>query len=230
MQSDGNLVLYNLYDGHARWATGTEGNSGDFAVFQGDGNFVVYSSSGSPLWNSHTYTYSGLTLNMQSDGNAVIYQGSQPLWATDTANNEINCWPSNGCSLGEFVYAFLQIPPTAPLTGVNAPTTAANTYAMSKWEQQEGDPIQSNPLDTAKPEPGSYSYNSAGVQVYVNADGESADYWGIDGTDSTLYNGLYANILSVLRNPVNNPSQQCVNLSNAVGNSKWGTGNFSDLC
>ena len=102
---------------------------------------------------------------------------------------------------------------------------------MSKWEEQEGDPIQSNPLDTTKPEPGSYSWNSAGVQVYVNADGESADYWGIDGTDSTLlYPNEYPGILSTLRNPVNNPSQQCVNLSNAVGSSPWGTGYFSGLC
>jgi hypothetical protein len=228
MQSDGNLVRYNLYDGHERLATSTEGNQGDVAVFQTDGNFVVYSSSGQPLWNSPTYTYSGLTL--QDDGNAVIYQGSSPLWATDTANDESNCWPSNACVPSEFIYAFLGIPPTAPLTGVNAPTTQANTYAMSKWEEQEGSEIQSNPLDTTKQEPGSYNWNSARVQVYVHADGESADYWGIDATDSTLYLPDYSNILSVLRNPVNSPSQQCVDLANAVRNSPWGTGTFSDLC
>lgn len=232
MQGDGNLVLYDLSTGVARWATGTEGNSGNFAVFQTDGNLVVYSSSGQALWSSHTYPYSGMTLNMQDDGNLVIYQGSSPLWASDTANNEMNCWPSNSCSPGEFIYAFLQIPPTAPLTGVNAPTITSNTFAMAKWEAAEGSQIQSNPLDVTQVEPGSYNYNTSNVQVYMNSGGQSADYWGIDATDATFYGsvGNYGPILNVLRNPVNNEYQQCLDLASAVGNSQWGTGDFSAVC
>ncbi|ACU53870.1 Curculin domain protein (mannose-binding) lectin [Acidimicrobium ferrooxidans DSM 10331] len=232
MQGDGNFVLYNLYNGQALWATGTEEHSGAYAVFQNDGNLVVY-FNGTALWDSHTYTYSGLTLTMQNDGNAVIYQGTQPLWATDTAANELDCWPSNNCTPGLFIYAYLQFPPTAPLQGVNAPTTGANTFAMSKWEQQEDSVIQSNPLDTTQKEPGSYTLkgNSANVQVYTNSDGESADYWGIDAFDQTIsYLPYYGPIISVLRNPVNSPYQQCVNLANAVSSTLWGTINFSDLC
>lgn len=48
MQSDGNLVLYR--DGVARWSTGTWGNPGARLVLQPDGNLVVYSAAGAPLW------------------------------------------------------------------------------------------------------------------------------------------------------------------------------------
>ncbi len=97
-----------------------------------------------------------------------------------------------------------------PLTGVNAPTTAANTYDLSKWEQQEGDPIQSNPLAATQPEPGSRNWGSVGVEVYVNAGCESADYSGVDGADTTSYGTRtnYGSILSTLRAPVNSPCQQ----------------------
>lgn len=61
MQADGNLVLYELPLGYSsplarvkEWATGTQGNRGAWAVMQGDGNFVVYSSTGTPLWNTGT--------------------------------------------------------------------------------------------------------------------------------------------------------------------------------
>ncbi len=234
MQGDGNLVLYITSTATALWVSGTSGNSGAYAAFQTDGNLVVYSSGGSALWASHTYTYSGLTLSMQDDGNLVIYSGSSALWATNTASNEIDCWPSNGCYKSEFNIAYLGIPPEAPLYGVNGPFRDTNAFAMSVWDQAEGSSIQSNPLDTTQIEPGSYTLggNTAGVQVYVNANGESADYWGIDAADTTFYGAIgdYGPILTVLRNPLNDPYQQCVNLATAVGNSGWGTKNFSNLC
>ena len=54
------------------------------------------------------------------------------------------------------------------------------SYAMSKREEQEGDSMQSNTLDITQAEPGSYQYNTSGVRVCVNTDGEPADHWGID--------------------------------------------------
>ena len=66
----------------------------------------------------------------------------------------------------------------------------------------------------------------------MNAGGEPAGSWGIDATDTTFYGtkGNYGPILSTLRNPVNSPCQQCVGLSNAVGNSQRGSGSISFLC
>jgi hypothetical protein len=48
--------------------------------------------------------------------------------------------------------------------------------------------------------------------------------------DRTDAGGFYSNILSVLDNPVSSDTSQCVDLADAVGNSPWGTGNFSADC
>lgn len=53
-------------------------------VMQGDGNLVVYSSSGQPLWATMTFT-PGSFLAVQGDGNVVIYgPNGSPVWATMT--------------------------------------------------------------------------------------------------------------------------------------------------
>jgi hypothetical protein len=51
MQGDGNLVEYE--GATAIWASGTSG-SGNYAVMQGDGNFVVYNASNVAKWSSGT--------------------------------------------------------------------------------------------------------------------------------------------------------------------------------
>jgi hypothetical protein len=50
MQSDGNLVLYDVL-GHPVWTSNTEGNPHSKLVLQDDGNLVIYdAASGRPLW------------------------------------------------------------------------------------------------------------------------------------------------------------------------------------
>ncbi|MCW8878883.1 MAG: hypothetical protein OQK51_17670 [Kangiellaceae bacterium] len=87
MQHDGNLVLYRFNNGQIGeplWATGTNWGSQHRAIFQGDGNLVVYNQHGNPLWASHTHG-SGNRLIQQSDGNLVIYNSyGQPVWASHT--------------------------------------------------------------------------------------------------------------------------------------------------
>ena len=61
------------------------GTAADEAIMQGDGNFVLYSSSGSALWSSGTAGNTGASLDVQNDGNVVIYSASgAALWATGT--------------------------------------------------------------------------------------------------------------------------------------------------
>ncbi|XP_074477778.1 B-type lectin plumieribetin-like [Sebastes fasciatus] len=53
------------------------------AIFQDDGNFVLYGLK--PVWDSGTYGTGGFRLNMQADSNLVIYNKSdKPMWDTDT--------------------------------------------------------------------------------------------------------------------------------------------------
>jgi hypothetical protein len=83
-QSDGNLVLKDER-GQVRWATNTHGNPGAYAVFQEDGNLVVYANQ-QPIWASKT-EWKGAYLVLQTDGNLVIYDASnQPIWASDTGH------------------------------------------------------------------------------------------------------------------------------------------------
>ena len=86
MQTDGNLVLYQSKNGQstALWSTGTWQTSGQIAVLQKDGNFVLYDSNRNALWSSRTWDRPNAYLAVQNDGNLVVYQGTMPLWASNT--------------------------------------------------------------------------------------------------------------------------------------------------
>jgi hypothetical protein len=54
-------------------------------IMQGDGNLVLYRSSGEARWASSTDGHAVSQAIMQSDGNFVIYgSGGEPIWATGT--------------------------------------------------------------------------------------------------------------------------------------------------
>ncbi|MEO5820478.1 MAG: hypothetical protein ABIT71_08215 [Vicinamibacteraceae bacterium] len=84
-QSDGNLVLYG--PNGPRWSTQTFGAPG-YAEMQVDGNFVVYASSGTPLWASQTAGQVNARLVVHNDGNVVIYtSGGLSSWSTNTGGS-----------------------------------------------------------------------------------------------------------------------------------------------
>ncbi|WP_310964130.1 hypothetical protein [Nocardioides terrisoli] len=111
MQDDGNLVVYSA-GGVAMWSAGTghtgasqssiqsngavnrlrsgqsliSRNGAYRAVMQGDGNFVVYNSSGQAQWSSGTAGSSGASLVNQNDGNLVVYSAAGVAkWSSSTA-------------------------------------------------------------------------------------------------------------------------------------------------
>ncbi|XP_038159430.1 mannose-specific lectin-like [Cyprinodon tularosa] len=59
-------------------------NNGQWkAIFQGDGNFVIYGWK--PVWASDTCGSDAVRLVMQEDCNLVMYnQSNRPKWASDT--------------------------------------------------------------------------------------------------------------------------------------------------
>jgi hypothetical protein len=84
-QTDGNLVLYG--PGGARWSTQAFSSPG-YAEMQVDGNFVVYASSGVPVWASGTSGVLNARLVVHNDGNVVIYSGSNiSVWSTGTGGS-----------------------------------------------------------------------------------------------------------------------------------------------
>ena len=85
MQTDGNLVLYQLSPFKAIWATMTQRQGGYKAFMQDDGNFVLYTVGGVALWSTHTYGNPGSALALQNDGNLVLYEpGNHAAWSSHT--------------------------------------------------------------------------------------------------------------------------------------------------
>ncbi|KAM9712429.1 B-type lectin plumieribetin-like [Menidia menidia] len=59
------------------------------AIFQTDGNFVVYGWK--PVWASNTHGSDALRLCMQTDSNLVMYNAcSEPRWATNSVTPGCN--------------------------------------------------------------------------------------------------------------------------------------------
>ncbi|MCO5984887.1 hypothetical protein NE235_02060 [Actinoallomurus spadix] len=79
-------ILSLVGDRGPLWSTGPRARGGR-AVFQPDGNLVVYDRDGNPVWASGTDGNPGARLVLQADKNLVIYAADGgPLWATGTDN------------------------------------------------------------------------------------------------------------------------------------------------
>ena len=156
------------------------------------------------------------------------------------------CAAANNCTPQTFADAVLTY------SGIGAPVTASNEYALEVWELAEGggagcpgQPARTspwsyspgpagNPLNTTQSEPGDSTWNSVGVKIFANADGETCWYWGVRANAGTLVAGAseygYGAIISALQNPSSSNDAQCDAVAVAVGHSSWGTGNFSSDC
>jgi RHS repeat-associated protein len=84
MQADGNLVLSALNTGKTLWSSGTSGHPGAWAIFQTDGNFVVYDTSHTALWSSGTSS-NGTKLQIQNDADMAVYNSAgTATWKSNT--------------------------------------------------------------------------------------------------------------------------------------------------
>ncbi len=101
MQDDNNLVLYAVANNvrSAVWDTVTDASPArpGYATMQTDGNFVVYPTSGSVLFQSSTAGHLGASLRLQDDGHVqVIDVDANLLWYAPckTPRDGIACSPS----------------------------------------------------------------------------------------------------------------------------------------
>jgi hypothetical protein len=86
-QNDGNVVLKRTRSGRVLWATGTAGSRADRLTMQEDGNAVLYTQRGRPLWSSGVTgpdMRHGQVLVVQDDGNLVVYSRGRVYWASGT--------------------------------------------------------------------------------------------------------------------------------------------------
>jgi hypothetical protein len=84
MQHDGNVVYY--HDAFPVFNTATF-SAGSHITMQSDGNLVVYSAAGAPVWNTGTFGHPGAHLAIQNDGNLVVYGPTGTvLWNSGTYN------------------------------------------------------------------------------------------------------------------------------------------------
>ncbi|WP_328874291.1 RHS repeat-associated core domain-containing protein [Streptomyces sp. NBC_00287] len=81
MENDGDLVIYDRDTGKLRWHTNTGGNPGAWATMQDDGNFVVYSATGTSLWSTNTAVGagSGHFATLQDGGSFAVYDATWKL-------------------------------------------------------------------------------------------------------------------------------------------------------
>lgn len=85
------LSFYSCGDGWGSWLDGTfwpghvnqsgAVGAGGYLIMQSDGNLVLYTSGGTPRWNTQTNGNSGAYFNVQGDANLVVYSSTNaPLW------------------------------------------------------------------------------------------------------------------------------------------------------
>jgi RHS repeat-associated protein len=99
MNTDGNFFIYDWAHGTGTWGPGTQGHPGAYAIFQTDGNLVVYSASGVALWNSGTSGTYAERLDLNDDGRIIIWKSA---WNSGTSQGTFT-WPQlphPGCDIG----------------------------------------------------------------------------------------------------------------------------------
>ncbi len=99
MNTDGNFFIYDWAHGTGTWGPGTQGHPGAYAIFQTDGNLVVYSASGVALWNSGTSGTNAERMNLEDDGRIIIWKSA---WNSGTSNGQFNgtTYTHPGCDAG----------------------------------------------------------------------------------------------------------------------------------
>jgi len=78
MQTDSNLVIYSVTSSGwvPLWATNTVGSGASHAEFQSDGNLVLYTPQGTPVWSSGTYSNPCASIAVTDAGKATITNSS----------------------------------------------------------------------------------------------------------------------------------------------------------
>ena len=136
-----------------------------------------------------------------------------PASSAVTSSTGVSAAPAPSGSETSWIKSFL--------TAVGAPSTAANVSSVSAWISHEGSFASSgnNPLNTTQANSGSVgTKNSIGVQIFATPSD------GVNANATALLNGLYGDILLLLR------SGQGLCGHSLQGLSTWSGGGYSSVC
>ncbi|HVG92416.1 MAG TPA: hypothetical protein VNB54_13065, partial [Alphaproteobacteria bacterium] len=81
------FFIYDWAHGTGTWGPGTQGHPGAYAIFQTDGNLVVFSASGVALWSSGTSGTYAERLDLNDDGRIIIWKSA---WNSGTSDGQFN--------------------------------------------------------------------------------------------------------------------------------------------
>jgi cell wall-associated NlpC family hydrolase len=172
MQTDGNLVEYG--PAGPIWATYTS-SPGAYLVNQGDGNLVVYNTSGAAIWASGTNGQGIANLVIQNDGNVVDYKGGSAIWSTYTGGGVSKLAVSGAVAFAKKQLGKpYQIAATGPnsydCSGLTQAAYASVGVSIARTSQQQY--TQGQSVSAAALQPGDlvFYYNSANpthVAIYI---------------------------------------------------------------
>jgi hypothetical protein len=97
------------------------------------------------------------------------------------------------------------------------PVTQEKLTGVVAWQVATASPCSCNPLEATEPGAGSCRWGATDLQDYPNVQ------IGLEAIFSTLHNGRYRNVLAVLTDE----GASAYSLAQAVGDSPWGTRNFT---
>ncbi len=82
MQSDGNLVVYNIKSNHSKWESGTSGHAGAYATLRNDGNLVIYNQNAKLIWQTNTIGFQNDIMTLSNAGYIILGNKNHKVWTT----------------------------------------------------------------------------------------------------------------------------------------------------
>jgi len=108
-------------------------------TLQGDGNLVAYRGTGAAAWSSGTWREGSSRLDVQDDGNVVLYRADgTPSWYSGPDAGQTARTPSSGTYLPRGLPLWVDTSSSHQVITVVAPSPGSTTAQLSAWQAGPG--------------------------------------------------------------------------------------------